>query len=118
MVSLIWRQSQRRDHGSLTLAWSIFIVGEMVSYSFSETGKRQAHGNFGWCGAISVLILWVECGAVFIQQVARPLVSSLDGFQALLWRVAVCTAVLACHVLSGLEWYALYATTYDGWKWY
>ena len=70
----------------------MFGVGLAISYLFvQETALLD--GNFVWCGQIACFVLFAV-STVFLLRQGRG-----D------WRLWVCLAVLALHLVCGLVWY-------------
>ena len=59
-----------------------------------ESGERLYHANLWWGPFICFWVCWLESGSVFLQQTRTGDVPS--------WRLAVCAAELAWHIVSGV----------------
>lgn len=79
----------------IQLAWLIFIFGSLLVYSLNETsGLSGGAGNFGWSAQIGLLLLFFTSSALLAKE--RPLSN---------WRVTLCIALLAMHLVSGSIFY-------------
>ncbi len=58
MIVLIAYFQEARRSVELQLAWLSFIFGAGYSYLLAESGHRIFHGNFLWCGEISLFVLF------------------------------------------------------------
>ncbi|MBI9047730.1 MAG: hypothetical protein JEZ06_24815 [Anaerolineaceae bacterium] len=58
LVSLVYFNEARKDK-SMLFAWLNFAFGLFFTYFLAEDGARFIHGNFGWGGEITLLILMI-----------------------------------------------------------
>ena len=59
-----------------------------------ESGERLYHANLWWGPFICFWVFWLESVSVFLQQTRTGAVPR--------WRLAVCAAALAWHIVSGV----------------
>lgn len=71
-----------------------FAVSMAEALLLVETGERLYHANLWWGPFICFWVFWLESVSVFLQQVREK--------AAPRWRLAVCAAALAWHILSGV----------------
>ncbi len=91
-------QTARHDK-AFNLAWLIFIVGVIFSYSFVEE-NRITDANFLWGGQITVFVLYAVTTTFFLQQIY----DRDRGFQ-LDRRAYLNLLVFGLHLISGVLWY-------------
>jgi len=91
---IYWREA--RKDPALVLAWLVMGFGLILTYGFSETGRRFPDGNFVWSGEISLFILFFASTVFFLQRKAQTKYSQLDFLLVGLW---------SSHVLFGIAYY-------------
>ena len=71
-----------------------FAVSLAEALLLVESGERLYHANLWWGPFICFWVLWLESVSVFLQQ--------LRAKAAPCWRLVLCAAALAWHVISGV----------------
>ena len=71
-----------------------FAVSLAEALLLVESGERLYHANLWWGPFICFWVFWLESVSVFLQQ--------LRAKAAPCWRLVLCAAALAWHVISGV----------------
>jgi hypothetical protein len=99
VTGLHWRAA--RESLYLKLAWLTFGVGAFYTYFLFEDNERIYHGNFGWSGQLSLVVLFVASVYFMLRQYANR------DWRALPAKVWFILLVYALHLVSGVFWYYL-----------
>ena len=76
-----------------------FAVSLAEALLLVESGERLYHANLWWGPFICFWVFWLESVSVFLQQTRTGAVPR--------WRLAVCAAALAWHIVSGVCFLAM-----------
>ncbi|HMB21889.1 MAG TPA: hypothetical protein VKP08_03605 [Anaerolineales bacterium] len=76
----------------MIVAWLAFLGGLVFTYLFAESGPRLLHGNFGWSGEITLLLLFAVSTLFFGEISAKPTRST--RFLAVVWSLHVAWGIL------------------------
>ena len=82
--------------GSFRYKFSLFLFAVAMAEALLlvEGGDRLYHANLWWGPFICFWVFWLESVSVFLQQTRTGAVPR--------WRLAVCAAALAWHIVSGV----------------
>ena len=82
--------------GSFRYKFSLFLFAVAMAEALLlvEGGDRLYHANLWWGPFICFWVFWLESVSVFLQQTRSGAVPR--------WRLAVCAAALAWHIVSGV----------------
>ena len=64
LVTIFWWKQLLKDKLYLFSGLE-FIMGLLISWTLTETGKREKSGNFGWCKILGASMLWIVCLAFY-----------------------------------------------------
>lgn len=103
LVIWIWRKKIFKDR-LFVLAFGQFLTGLLITWTFAETGRRAAHGNFGWANMLAASFLWIFCIVFYFRELLQDW-KKLVTEKACRWKYAVPMAVLIWHFLAGLCYY-------------
>lgn len=112
VYGLHWRAA--RHDLALNGVWVFFAVCTLINFNICETGLRWTHGNFLWNGELGVTALMVFSLRFLFQQHAEAFQQWAAPLRE--WRCGLALLVLLLHVISGVFWAWLNATT-DILKW-
>jgi hypothetical protein len=98
-VTLFYRKQALADF-PIMFSWLVFLFGAFYTYFLGESGERLTHGNFVWCGQITLFILFVTAFVIFIRALHQR-----DEPNASRIKLYLCGSVFVLHVLSGIFWY-------------
>ena len=92
-VALLLR---RQAFGSFRYKFSVFVFAIAMAEALLlvEGGERLYHANLWWGPFICFWVFWLESVSVFLQQ--------LRAKAAPCWRLVLCAAALAWHIISGV----------------
>lgn len=103
LVILIWRKTIWKDR-LFALAFGQFLTGLLITWTFAETGRRAAHGNFGWGNMLAASFLWIFCIVFYFRELLRDRKKILTE-KACRWKYGVPMMFLIWHFLAGLCYY-------------
>lgn len=89
---LLGRAAWQRFRYRFSLFTFAFSLAEALL--LVESGERLYHANLWWGPFICFWVFWLESVSVFLQQTRTGAVPR--------WRLAVCAAALAWHIVSGV----------------
>ena len=89
---LLGRAAWQRFRYRFSLFTFAFSLAEALL--LVESGERLYHANLWWGPFICFWVFWLESVSVFLQQ--------LRAKAAPCWRLVLCAAALAWHVISGV----------------
>ena len=92
VVLLLFRQW--RGAYAYKFSLLLFAVSLAEALLLVESGERLYHANLWWGPFICFWVFWLESVSVFLQQTRTGAVPR--------WRLAVCAAALAWHIVSGV----------------
>jgi len=103
-VTLFWWKEIQKENNFL-LAWVVFGAGAFYTYFLAESGPRFLHGNFGWSGEITNVILFVSASLFFAKQLTHKWPWK--------WKeILILGAAFLPHVAFGIAYY-LYCMRVD-----
>ena len=106
LVIIIWRKVLFKDK-LFRLVFLDFLWGLAITWTFTETGYRAKHGNFGWGNMLGSSILWIFCVIFFAVQLIGWLKDrgyEQEGIRKKL-AFALPGAVLLWHLAAGISYY-------------
>lgn len=103
LVIFIWRKKIFKER-MFPLIFSQFVMGLLISWTFTETGRRAAHGNFGWGNVLAASFLWVFCLIFYFREMLEDQ-QKLRTDQKCRWKYGIPFLFLVWHLLAGLCYY-------------
>ena len=91
-VALLLGRAARRSF-RYRFSFFVFAISMAEAILLVESGERLYHANLWWGPFICFWVFWLESVSVFLEQCRA---------RAPRWRLAVCGAALAWHILSGV----------------
>jgi hypothetical protein len=94
-------------------SWGIFLMGFLQYLFLVEKGSRMQHGNFGWGLCISVLVLFIVSGGVFLGNLYDAGFSNLR-ISKRVYGILGCI-LIGLHLLSGVIYFGIVLTGVTYW---
>lgn len=103
LVVIIWRKILFKDK-LFQLVFAQFLAGLAITWTFTETGKRARHGNFGWGNILAASFLWIFCVIFYVKEVLENK-DKIAEDTVMKVKYGIPAIVLLWHLLAGICYY-------------
>ena len=103
LVIIIWRKELFKSE-LFRLVIMEFLFGLAITWTFTETGPRANHGNFGWGNILGSSMLWIVCTVFYWDRLMKDGKTGLK--QIMKAKYAVPAVFLLWHVAAGISYYS------------
>lgn len=103
LVIVIWRKKIFKDR-LFPLLFGQFLVGLAITWTFTETGSRAGHGNFGWGNMLAASFVWIFCIIFYVREMVEER-HKLRTDKGCRWKYGIPFLFLLWHFLAGICYY-------------
>lgn len=103
LVVILWRKVIFK-HKLFPLVFAQFLSGLVITWTFTETGKRAKHGNFGWGNMLAASYLWIFCLIFYVRELVKEK-DKIKEDTTLKVKYGIPAIFLLWHLLAGISYY-------------
>ena len=103
LIIILWRKVLFKDR-LFQLVFAQFLAGLAITWTFTETGKRASHGNFGWGNILAASFLWIFCLIFYMKELTENREKIVECTAEKI-KYGIPAIALLWHLLAGISYY-------------